>query len=43
MPTGDAHDLCHEVEGGLRKRFPGAHVLIHLESAGLLVDVRPKR
>jgi cation diffusion facilitator family transporter len=42
MTTGDAHDLCHEVEGALKKRFPGAHVLIHLESANMLVDVRPR-
>lgn len=42
MPTGAAHDLCHQVEAALRERFPGASVLIHLESAHLLVDVKPR-
>ena len=32
MPTGDAHDLCHQVEAAIRARFPSATVLIHLES-----------
>jgi cation diffusion facilitator family transporter len=42
MPTGDAHDLCHQVEDALKSRFPGAWVLIHLESAELLLGVQPR-
>lgn len=44
MPTGEAHDLCHEVETAIHERFPSATVLIHLESAetlGLSAFPRP--
>lgn len=33
MPTGEAHDLCHEVESAIKARWASAIVLIHLESA----------
>lgn len=36
MSTGEAHDLCHEVETAIKTRFPSAVVLIHLESAATL-------
>jgi cation diffusion facilitator family transporter len=45
MPTGDAHDLCHQMEDAVRRRFPGARILVHLESepAGLSAAPRPLR
>ncbi len=33
MPTGDSHDLCHQVENAIKSRLRGATVLVHLESA----------
>lgn len=31
MRVADAHDLCDRIEGEIRKEFPQAHVLIHIE------------
>jgi cation diffusion facilitator family transporter len=31
MQVVDAHDLCDRIEGEIRKAFPQAHVLIHIE------------
>ena len=35
LPLEQAHDITHEVEGGIREAFPEADIIVHQEPAGL--------